>query len=183
MITSLFMTPFDVVKVRLQAQHKEFLKHKCYLYCNGLMEHVCYLRKDELHWFDRPGRYRGEHETLNIITSLQHMLQPYIYPLFTWWTIYVQNIYCFSHSTIFSTSVESTWWWLSVLCIFLCSSRHMGRIHEDLSKWRPSIVVVRSTAHISDGCAFNSAVLHFVRPHQAETWNHSSMLLIFQNQR
>ncbi|OQR70605.1 solute carrier family 25 member 40 isoform 2 [Tropilaelaps mercedesae] len=58
-ITSLLMTPFDVVKVRLQAQQKEFLKHKCYLYCNGLMEHVCYLRKGELHWYNRPGRYRG----------------------------------------------------------------------------------------------------------------------------
>jgi len=58
-ITSLIMTPFDVVKTRLQAQHKEFMRHKCYLYCNGLMEHVCYLRQGEKHWWSRPGRYKG----------------------------------------------------------------------------------------------------------------------------
>lgn len=58
-VTSFLMTPFDVVKTRLQAQQKEFMKHKCYLYCNGLMEHVCYLQKGEKHWFNRPGRYKG----------------------------------------------------------------------------------------------------------------------------
>lgn len=40
--TSLFVTPFDVVKIRLQAQQKNFYKNKCFLYCNGLMEHLCY---------------------------------------------------------------------------------------------------------------------------------------------
>ncbi|XP_041989104.1 solute carrier family 25 member 40-like isoform X2 [Aricia agestis] len=41
LITSLFMTPLDVVKIRLQAQQKTLLSNKCYLYCNGLMEHLC----------------------------------------------------------------------------------------------------------------------------------------------
>ncbi|XP_053605669.1 probable mitochondrial glutathione transporter SLC25A40 isoform X1 [Plodia interpunctella] len=41
LITSLFMTPLDVVKIRLQAQQKALLSNKCYLYCNGLMEHLC----------------------------------------------------------------------------------------------------------------------------------------------
>ncbi|KAH9631103.1 hypothetical protein HF086_000146 [Spodoptera exigua] len=41
LITSLFMTPLDVVKIRLQAQQKALLSNKCYLYCNGLMEHIC----------------------------------------------------------------------------------------------------------------------------------------------
>ena len=36
------VTPLDVVKIRMQAQQKEFLKKKCFLYCNGLMEHLCY---------------------------------------------------------------------------------------------------------------------------------------------
>lgn len=36
------VTPLDVVKIRLQSQQKEFMKNKCYLYCNGLMEHICY---------------------------------------------------------------------------------------------------------------------------------------------
>lgn len=40
-ITSLLMTPFDVVKIRLQAQQKTLLSNKCFLYCNGLMDHLC----------------------------------------------------------------------------------------------------------------------------------------------
>lgn len=40
-ITSLFMTPFDVVKVRLQAQQHAELSRTCFLYCNGLMDHLC----------------------------------------------------------------------------------------------------------------------------------------------
>ncbi|XP_046920361.2 mitochondrial glutathione transporter SLC25A40 isoform X2 [Dermatophagoides farinae] len=41
-LTSILVTPLDVVKIRLQAQQKEFMKNKCFLYCNGLMDHVCY---------------------------------------------------------------------------------------------------------------------------------------------
>lgn len=41
LITSLLMTPFDVVKIRLQTQQKTQLSNKCFLYCNGLMDHLC----------------------------------------------------------------------------------------------------------------------------------------------
>ncbi|XP_017890823.1 solute carrier family 25 member 40 isoform X1 [Ceratina calcarata] len=40
-ITSFFVTPLDVVKIRLQAQQKAMLSNKCFLYCNGLMDHLC----------------------------------------------------------------------------------------------------------------------------------------------
>lgn len=40
--TSIVVTPFDVVKIRLQAQQRNLNKNKCFLYCNGLMEHLCY---------------------------------------------------------------------------------------------------------------------------------------------
>lgn len=40
-ITSLLMTPFDVIKTRLQVQQKVLLSNKCFLYCNGLMDHLC----------------------------------------------------------------------------------------------------------------------------------------------
>lgn len=33
------MTPLDVVKTRLQAQ--QTATNKCFLYCNGLMDHLC----------------------------------------------------------------------------------------------------------------------------------------------
>ncbi|KAB7496565.1 Solute carrier family 25 member 39 [Armadillidium nasatum] len=41
LITAVFMTPFDVVKVRLQTQQRALLKSRCFLYCNGLMDHLC----------------------------------------------------------------------------------------------------------------------------------------------
>lgn len=41
-LTSLVATPFDVVKVRLQAQQNQlFSSRSCYLFCNGLMDHLC----------------------------------------------------------------------------------------------------------------------------------------------
>ena len=41
-LTSLVATPFDVVKVRLQAQQNQILSSRsCYLFCNGLMDHLC----------------------------------------------------------------------------------------------------------------------------------------------
>ncbi|XP_068986388.1 mitochondrial glutathione transporter SLC25A40-like [Bombus flavifrons] len=40
-ITSIFVTPLDVVKIRLQAQQKAMISNKCFLYCNGLMDHLC----------------------------------------------------------------------------------------------------------------------------------------------
>lgn len=35
------MTPLDVVKTRLQVQQRVLLSNKCFLYCNGLMDHLC----------------------------------------------------------------------------------------------------------------------------------------------
>ncbi|TMW54376.1 hypothetical protein DOY81_000555 [Sarcophaga bullata] len=40
MLTATFMTPLDVVKTRLQAQQSQ-MSNKCFLYCNGLMDHLC----------------------------------------------------------------------------------------------------------------------------------------------
>ncbi|KAK7092982.1 mitochondrial glutathione transporter SLC25A40-like [Littorina saxatilis] len=42
-LTSVLVTPLDVVKIRLQAQKKPsaFSRGKCFLYCNGLMDHMC----------------------------------------------------------------------------------------------------------------------------------------------
>lgn len=35
------MTPFDVVKTRLQVQQKVLSSNKCFVFCNGLMDHLC----------------------------------------------------------------------------------------------------------------------------------------------
>ncbi|KAG0720909.1 Solute carrier family 25 member 40 [Chionoecetes opilio] len=55
------VTPFDVVKVRLQAQQRAELAQKCFLYCNGLMDHICKCadvavctHPQEGPWYNRP---------------------------------------------------------------------------------------------------------------------------------
>jgi solute carrier family 25 protein 39/40 len=70
------VTPLDVVKIRIQAQDKDFMKKKCFIYCNGLMDHLCYCNgnghnstvKRSAHgsaavppykWFQRPGQFNG----------------------------------------------------------------------------------------------------------------------------
>lgn len=64
------VTPLDVVKIRLQAQHKPqaFTKGHCYLYCNGLMDHTCLCINGnsidlsmaaKRQWYKRPGHFDG----------------------------------------------------------------------------------------------------------------------------
>lgn len=65
------MTPLDVVKIRLQAQQKN-VESKCFLYCNGLMDHLCPCFSDSgtgntphpqphlsPNWYERPGKFSG----------------------------------------------------------------------------------------------------------------------------
>ncbi|XP_075067992.1 mitochondrial glutathione transporter SLC25A40 [Mixophyes fleayi] len=60
LLTSLFVTPLDVVKIRLQAQYKPFIKGNCFVYCNGLMDHLCVcLNGNSKAWYKAPGRFRG----------------------------------------------------------------------------------------------------------------------------
>jgi len=72
LIVSIFMTPLDVVKIRLQSQERLYSK-KCFLYSNGLMDHLCPRTNGDppvraLHthqeicnckWFNRPKYFSG----------------------------------------------------------------------------------------------------------------------------
>lgn len=57
------VTPLDVVKVRLQAQQKSAsVVPKCFLYCNGLMDHICPCfssSSSQTYWYSRPGHFSG----------------------------------------------------------------------------------------------------------------------------
>ncbi|NXD90079.1 S2540 protein, partial [Chaetorhynchus papuensis] len=85
-ITSFFVTPLDVIKTRLQAQSNPFPKGKqtnvncciktvlqalttflytillgkCFVYSNGLMDHICVCENgDSKAWYKKPGYFKG----------------------------------------------------------------------------------------------------------------------------
>ncbi|XP_062322013.1 probable mitochondrial glutathione transporter SLC25A40 [Osmerus eperlanus] len=59
-LTSLIVTPLDVVKIRLQAQKTPFPKGKCFVYCNGLMDHICVCENGNSRpWYKAPGHFNG----------------------------------------------------------------------------------------------------------------------------
>ncbi|XP_067271337.1 mitochondrial glutathione transporter SLC25A39 isoform X2 [Pseudorasbora parva] len=60
-LTSLFVTPLDVVKIRLQAQQTPVYQGKCFLYCNGLMDHVyvCQNMSSCSSWYKTPTHFSG----------------------------------------------------------------------------------------------------------------------------
>ncbi|KAM6995058.1 mitochondrial glutathione transporter SLC25A40 isoform 1-T2 [Tautogolabrus adspersus] len=59
-LTSLLVTPLDVVKIRLQAQKNPFPKGKCFVYCNGLMDHLCVCENgNSKAWYKAPGHFSG----------------------------------------------------------------------------------------------------------------------------
>ncbi|XP_071252507.1 mitochondrial glutathione transporter SLC25A40-like [Salvelinus alpinus] len=60
LLTSLFVTPLDVVKIRLQAQKSPFPKGKCFVYYNGLMDHTCVCTNgNSKAWYKAPGHFNG----------------------------------------------------------------------------------------------------------------------------
>ncbi|GMR43885.1 hypothetical protein PMAYCL1PPCAC_14080, partial [Pristionchus mayeri] len=69
-VTALFMTPLDVVKIRLQNQAHKINTGECFIYSNGLMDHLCRScksptkHKHPCEWFERPGNFTGTLDAL-----------------------------------------------------------------------------------------------------------------------
>ncbi|CAG7836079.1 unnamed protein product [Allacma fusca] len=58
LLTAVMVTPLDVVKIRLQSQQKAMLSNKCFLYCNGLMDHICHCVNGKVNvWVKRPSQF------------------------------------------------------------------------------------------------------------------------------
>lgn len=65
----------DVVKIRLQQQAHPFVKGTCFLYSNGLMDHLCTAcadvnSKEPCEWFARPGNFTGTTVTFVLSNKL-----------------------------------------------------------------------------------------------------------------
>ncbi|XP_046390589.1 solute carrier family 25 member 40-like [Ischnura elegans] len=66
-ITSLMMTPLDVVKIRLQAQEKAILSHKSFIPCSSVVDHLypcfnsanCSATQVQHDWFRKPNHLNG----------------------------------------------------------------------------------------------------------------------------
>ncbi|CAK9303962.1 unnamed protein product [Gordionus sp. m RMFG-2023] len=76
LITSLFATPFDVIKTRLQVQQIPIQKGQCFLYCNGLWDHICFsvengLTSNGRPWYKRPSHFSGTWDALMKITKYE----------------------------------------------------------------------------------------------------------------
>lgn len=75
-LSSCPVTPLDVVKIRLQAQAKpsNFTKGHCFLYCNGLMDHLCTCLEatsGSSQWYKRPNmQFTGPVVRASFITSV-----------------------------------------------------------------------------------------------------------------
>lgn len=63
LITSFLVTPLDVVKIRLQSQIRPITRGQCFLYCNGLMDHLCTCINGNgvpmKQWYNTPGHFNG----------------------------------------------------------------------------------------------------------------------------
>ncbi|XP_023329941.1 solute carrier family 25 member 40 isoform X2 [Eurytemora carolleeae] len=84
LMVSLFMTPLDVVKIRLQAQEQVYMR-KCFLYSNGIMDHICPRMNGDppvraLHtveeicnckWYNRPKYFTGTTDALVKIAKVE----------------------------------------------------------------------------------------------------------------
>lgn len=91
LVTSLLMTPLDVVKIRLQSQNRIMHKGDCFVYRNGLMDHLCTCLNGPDSWYNRKipgGRYHGTLDAMvkiakvEGVTSLWSGLPPTLFMAF-----------------------------------------------------------------------------------------------------
>ncbi|XP_029692011.1 mitochondrial glutathione transporter SLC25A39 isoform X2 [Takifugu rubripes] len=73
LLTSVFVTPLDVVKIRLQAQQTPFYKGKCFLYCNGLLDHIYVCQKGNscTRWYNTQTHFSGTLDAFVKITRYE----------------------------------------------------------------------------------------------------------------
>ncbi|NWT46918.1 S2540 protein, partial [Chroicocephalus maculipennis] len=78
----ILVTPLDVIKTRLQAQTNPFSKGKCFVYSNGLMDHICVCENgDSKAWYKKPGHFKG-----TLVRTFYIYIKLYVKNIFKWHT-------------------------------------------------------------------------------------------------
>ncbi|XP_025038603.1 mitochondrial glutathione transporter SLC25A40 [Pelodiscus sinensis] len=71
-VTSLLVTPLDVIKIRMQAQNNSFVNGKSFIYSNGLMDHVFVCDNgNSKAWYTKPGHFRGMWDAFMKIVKIE----------------------------------------------------------------------------------------------------------------
>lgn len=75
LITSVFVTPFDVVKIRLQVQSSSTVKKKCYLHYSCLWDNLCYCLQQShckrCDWYKCNTHFKGTWDAFSKITKYE----------------------------------------------------------------------------------------------------------------
>lgn len=78
LITSVFVTPFDVVKIRLQVQGSSTTKKKCYVHYSCLWDNVCYCLQESrckrCDWYKCHNHFTGTLDAFMKITKNEGIL-------------------------------------------------------------------------------------------------------------
>nr|AKN21603.1 slc25a-35 [Schmidtea mediterranea] len=79
-VTSIIVTPLDVIKIRMQAQSKPISSGDCFIYCNGLMDHLCqYVNGNNkqfsnAQWYKKPLKFTNTFDALQKVVKTEGVL-------------------------------------------------------------------------------------------------------------
>lgn len=165
-LTSLLVTPFDVVKIRLQSQKVPLVKGKCFLYCNGLMDHLCTCLNgpsNNGYWYKRqvPGHYKGTVDAMIQITRIEGMrslwsgLPPTLVMAVPATVVYFSCYEHFRNLFGYSAGLEENDWWKPImagasartLAVFAISPLEMVRtkLQSEQLKYSQVLTAVQQT--------------------------------------
>uniref|UniRef100_A0A673J349 Solute carrier family 25 member 40 n=1 Tax=Sinocyclocheilus rhinocerous TaxID=307959 RepID=A0A673J349_9TELE len=148
MIASL--TPLDVVKIRLQAQNNPFPKGKCFVYCNGLMDHICICENGNSNaWYTTPGHFTCTLDAFIKIICIEGVfsyisaVQTLVPATVIYFTCYDQLLCLASHDFFLHLSVGSATV-ISPLELVCTKMQSEKQSYQELS------AVIRSALHNED---------------------------------
>ncbi|KAL7306871.1 hypothetical protein TKK_0001031 [Trichogramma kaykai] len=132
-LTSFIVTPLDVVKIRLQAQQKAMLSNKCFLYCNGLMDHICSCANgkggmSQTDWIKANGKFTGTLDALVKISKKEGVRS-------LWSGLSPTLVLAVPATIVYFVSYEQ----IKLHLKDQYNSNVQNKIHQELPLWIPAI--------------------------------------------